>query len=864
MKRINLIALIIVLCCIHHISNAQNESDRKISLPFTKASIGTIINLLESNYNLLFSYLPDQIPLERSVTLSSKELSLSQILNEMFKNTDIQITFSKKQIILKRVFNQEKFTIHGKITDEITGEFLPGTNISIPTPVTGAYSNTYGFYSISLPKGEYEVIYSYLGYETVSQKVTLNANVNINISLKPKSLVLNEVKVSGNAVTEKNITSTTMGQTHLSAKEVKSLPSLGGQPDVFKSLQFLPGIVPVNDGIAHYSVRGGSFDQNLILLDEAPVYNPSHVLGFFSVFNADAIQSVDILRGYIPARYGGRLSSVADIHMREGNRNKLSVIGNIDPLSAGLTLESPLFGPKTSFLVSGRYFNFALLNKIVEGIKEIRYMPGLNNFDFYNKIHFYDFNFKINHKINPKNQIYLSGYNGSDGFYFAQIDDRSRQDWGNTTATFRWNHLFNDRLFSNFSAIYSRYNYAFNLNDGGEKYKWSAYMNQIDCKADFDYYLNPSNHVEFGAGISYLNIMPGQISPIDSGSSVSPYKMKTRESLEPSIYISNNQTLTKRFALSYGIRVVSYSSFYKGDSLSGGTTQNTGKTFFSVEPRFSARFLIKSNISIKASYIRISQPLHLLSNATIGMPTDIWMPSDKLIQPQTADQISSGIFINLLQNQLETSVEMYYKKMDHVIDFKDNASIKLNDDVENEILTGKGRAYGTEFLVRKPTGRFTGWMGYSLSKTERCIAGINNDRYYPARYDLRHNITTFLSQEIGKRLSVSAAFNYRTGQAVTMPIGSFYFKGVAYTYYSDRNGFRLPASHRLDLSLTLKSKPSTKRFKSEWTASLYNVYGKRNVFSYYLKPDGYGMQELNLHTFYLPGCIPMIRYSFSF
>jgi hypothetical protein len=841
------------------VSSQTISAEKIIHLSFSSAKIGSWLHFLEENYAINFSFMPDQVPLEKEVTLPDHELTLNKLLIEIFKDCEIRFIINDHQVILYKTRKEIiKYTISGRITDSGNGENLAGANILISPLGIGTTSNNYGFYSISLPEGNYTVQFSYLGYEPEIKPISLTANTNHNAALKTEIVTMNEVTVESEQSVKQNVESAWMGVNHLNAKEIKSLPSIGGQPDVFKSMQFLPGIVPVNEGVVQYSVRGGSFDQNLILLDEAPVYNPSHVLGFFSVFNADAVQSVDMMKGYIPARYGGRLSSVADIHMREGNRNKFSVMGNIDPLSAGLTIESPLGNDKTSFLISGRYFNFKAMTLIAEGLREqkVIYLPleGLNNFDTQNHINFYDLNLKINHKLNKNNQIYLSGYTGSDGFYFAQLDDRSRQNWGNTTATLRWNHTMNEKLFFNLSAIYSRYNYVFNLRDGANNYQWSAYMNQPNAKIDFDYYPNVHNHISFGASLGLLDIMPGKITPVDT-SFVSEIKMANRKSLDIALYLNNEQSIGK-FALNYGIRLAPYYSFYTAQSdLSKVKTNNN---FLSIEPRLALRYLINDLCSFKISYTRTSQPLHLLSNATIGMPTDIWMPFNNMIKPQTADHVSAGFFCNFLKNRIESSMEIYYKQMHHVIDFKDNASIKLNLLIEDEILAGEGNAYGSEFLIRKTSGKLTGWISYTLSKTQRKIIGVNDNQYYPARYDQRHNITVFLSQQLRKRIFISSAFMYRTGQAVSMPYGTFDFKYETFTYYSSRNGFRLPDNHRLDLSITLKGKPrETKRWRDEWTISIYNVYNHHNIFSYYFKGT-------ELHSIYLPGAIPMIRYSFNF
>lgn len=757
----------------------------------------------------------------------------------------------------------EKYTLSGIIRDASNGDNLIGAAIYIPELKTGAVCNNYGFYSITLPAGTYIIQFSFVGYTPVEKEVALTANLKLNIDLSPGITSVGEVVVKGTTAVQ-NLRSTTPGMTRLSPNEMKGIPTFGGMPDVMKSLQLLPGIMPVNEGLTQYSVRGGSYDQNLILLDEAPVYNPSHVLGFFSVFNTDAIQSVEMMKGFIPARFGGRLSSVADIRMREGNHNRFRASGNISPVAAGLTLESPMLNKKASVLISGRYFNLIPVNYLIEGINGVMFVPGLINFPTENKINFYDVNFKVNYKANDKNQVYFSGYSGSDGFYFPIIDARSRQEWGNTTATLRWNHVAGDKLFFNASAIYSHYNYAFNINDGAENYRWSAYLNQVNAKIDWDYYPNVNNHIEFGASTGFHGVMPGKITPTDTGSMISGYEMNIRRSMEAALYLSNEHKLG-RFAFNYGIRVVPYFSFSNPAVDTAYATGTLNDQIIMLEPRLSLRYILSPQISVKLAYCRNSQPIHLLSNSSAGLPTDIWLPADKVLRPQVADHLSGGIFFNLLNEKLEASVEGYYKKLRHIIDYKDNAVIRLNEDVEYELLSGTGRSFGAEFFLRKSTGKLTGWAGYTLSKTERWIEGINHNRYYPARYDQRHSLSLFLSQEMGRRWVFSATFNYRTGQAVTMPIGSFMIKSDLYTYYSDRNGFRLPTNHRLDMSLKLKSREKEgRKSRSEWSASVFNVYDRHNVFSFFFSESDNDRGKIGYRIVYLPGILPILSYSLYF
>lgn len=835
-------------------TNAQDKPQNiMIDLPEREWTVESFINFLKDNYQFMFSYVSAEIPLDSEIVLKPGKLSLYPLLNSVCSQAGIKYSYIEKQFILSRKEKtEEKYTINGIITDALTGENLIGASIYIDSRGVGTCSNSYGFYSITLPAENIAIEFSFIGYISQQKLIALDSGITANVQLMPKTTSINEVIITGTHAVPNTFNSTLTGYHRLAAKEVKKIAGIGGQPDVLKSLQLFPGIVPLNDGIALYSVRGGSSDQNLYLLDEAPVYNPSHVLGFLSVFNPDAVHSVDIMKGHIPARFGGRLSSVADIRLKGGNRNNFSMTAYLDPFSGGLTAESPVRSEKTSFLVSGRYFNLTPVSKLAEALREIVYLPGMNNFDEYNRIHFYDANIKINHRTANNNQFFFSAYTGHDGFYFAQIDDRSRQNWGNTTATLRWNHIAGEKLFYNITALYSRYNYSFNLSDGAYRYNWVADMNQGEIKADIDYYANPANHFEFGAKISFLNILPGKIIPADTGSFASGFSMQHRYAIEPAIYLSNKQNIGEKLLIEYGLRISPIVSYRKITDTTSMPVKNNYKCYIYPEPRISLRYFLSRNISFKASYDRLTQALHLLSNAIVGMPTDIWIPSDKIIKPQISNQFSTGFYFLLNKNRLEASAEAYYRSVDHIVDYKDNASIRLNEFIDDEILTGNGRSYGLECMIRKSTGKLSGLISYTISKTEQKIGQINENRYYPSKYDHRHNLSAFVSQSIGRRLSISSTFIYRTGNAVTVPVGTFTFKRGEYNIYTERNGYRMPDYNRIDITIGFGNNP-VKKFRSEWSLSIYNLYGRRNAFAYY-----------NGKKIYLPGAIPVIRYSCKF
>ncbi len=755
-------------------------------------------------------------------------------------------------MLLTSVSAQEKYTISGEVTDAETGEALIGVTIYTADKTVGTMSNTYGFYSLTLPAGKQTVLYSFVGYATQQRQVELNANKTIKIQLNINQTALNEVVVSAEKK-DKNISATQMSGEKLDMKTIDKLPVLFGERDILKTIQLLPGISTVSEGGNGFSVRGGSIDQNLILLDEAPVYSASHLMGFFSVFNADAIKGMTVYKSGIPANYGGRAASVLDITMRDGNMKNFQGSGGIGLLASRLTLEGPIMKDKMSFIVSGRRSYADLMAK------------GANQIEGGTQMYFYDLNAKINYKINDKNRIYLSGYFGKDDFGFDDLG----MDWGNTTATLRWNHLFSSRLFSNTTALYSEYNYGFNFGDEGSM---SSGIKDVSLKQDFTWYANPQNTVKFGLNTTYHTFYPGEFEFEDN--SISDIKVAEKQGLESSLYISNEQNLGNKFIFNYGLRASMFNQFGAGNNITYDNDNNIVKkehfkngevmqSFYGFEPRLGANYRYNNKGSVKVSYNRMVQYLHLMSNSTSGQPTDTWTPSTFNIDPTTVNQYSIGFFRNFMDNGYEFSLESYYKTMKNISDYKDGTQVMLNEDIESYVLQGDGRSYGLELYLKKKYGKFTGWVSYTLSKTENKIEGINNGDWYNSSYDKTHDVSVVSSFQATSRLSISANWIYYTGNAVTFPSGKYEFDGNQVPYYTERNGYRMPDYHRLDLNFHLEGKGKG-RIKSSWDFSLYNLYNQMNAYTISFRENENNPNVTEAVKLSLFGIVPSVTWNFKF
>ncbi len=759
-------------------------------------------------------------------------------------------------LLTATVLGQKKYTVSGHVTDAATGEEQIGATIYISELKTGTVTNSYGFYSITIPSGIYHLRFSFVGYQSVEKEINLTANSMLNIELKTVETNLDEVVIKGDA-DDANVRSSSMGVVKMDVKKINKIPILFGEQDVLKTLTLMPGISSGGEGKGGFFVRGGNTDQNLILLDEAPVYNASHLFGFFSVFNSDALKDIQLYKEGIPAEFGGRLSSVVDVYMNDGNSKKYSISGGLGIISSRLTLEGPVVKDKGSFIVSGRRTYADLFLRLSK--KEFKN----------NTLYFYDFNAKANYKIGKNDRIFLSGYFGRDKLGTSNFGF----SWGNATGTFRWNHIFNSRLFSNTSVIYSSYDYLIKVEQQNLKISLESGINDWNIKQDFTYFFNTNNTVKFGFNIIHHTFMPGE-RLAEGTSSIPDIILEKKRGYESAVYVSNNQKIGTRLKLTYGFRVSMYNSIGPGTvyqyNSDGGVISETEyqsgaliKSYFEPEPRLSVSYMLNETSSVKASYQRMAQNVHLLSTSTSDSPTDVWVPSSSIIKPETSNQVSLGYFRNFKNNTFESYVEIYYKTMHHQIDFKDGANIFLNPHIEADITFGDGRSYGMEVFIKKRLGKFTGWVGYTLSKTERLFDEINHGNWYPARQDRTHDVSIVAMYQLNKRISFSANWIYYTGDAVTMPSGSYVVNGNIVPLYTERNGYRMPDYHRLDVGMTFVSK-ETKKLKSSWNFSVYNVYARENAYSIYFQenPDKPGtMQAVKLYLFSI---VPSITWNFKF
>jgi hypothetical protein len=722
-------------------------------------------------------------------------------------------------------FSQKKYIISGTIKDEGTGEQLIGATIRIKElPQTGTITNSYGFYSITAPPGEYTLLYTYIGYETFARQVSLHQSQTINIGLHSKS-ELKEVVISADKPNNDNVASPQMGEEKLNMAQINNVPVLLGEKDILKTITLLPGIKSAGEGNTGFYVRGGASDQNLILLDEATVYNASHFFGFFSTFNSDAIKDVSIYKGGMPAEYGGRLSSVLDVKMNEGNNKDYTVQGGIGLISSRLKVEGPIVQDKGSFMISARrtYIDLFLNASSDSTIKG-------------SKLYFYDLNAKANYHFDDKNALYISGYFGKD---VLELKNTFGTNWGNSTGTVRFNHLFNNRLFSNTSLVFSNYNYAIQDFQTNDYFKATSQITDVNFKEDLQYSMGNNHTLKFGLNILHHTIAPGTITT-NSTSSFNNESVEERYGYENAAYISDDWRVNNKLTLLYGLRLSAMfllgPGTFKTYDAAGNTLTSAAyasgaivKDYFNLEPRLSASYLLNEESSIKASYNRNTQNIHLLSNSTSGTPTDLYVMSSNNIKPEIADQVSTGYFENFKDNTYEFSAEIYYKWLQNQIDYKDGAQLIVNPDVESLLTYGSGRAYGLELFFKKKYGRFNGWIGYTLSRTELKFDAINNGSYFPATQDRTHDLSVVGIYQLNKRWSFSSDFVYGTGNAVSYPTGKYEIGGLTTFSYSERNGYRLPSSNRLDIGATLEGKEH-KKYHSSWTFGIYNVYAHRDPY----------------------------------
>jgi hypothetical protein len=757
------------------------------------------------------------------------------------------------------LFAQVRHTVNGTVRDQSTGETLIGASIVfLGHPHTATLSNSYGFYSINSNAGQYQLVVSFAGYQSDTIGLYLTRDTAIAINLAPGAPQLQEVIVTADKSTS-NVSKPLMGVQKLSISEIKDVPVIFGEKDILKTIQMLPGVQAGGDGSSGFYVRGGSVDQNLILLDEATVYNPSHLLGFFSTFNSDAIKDVTLYKGAIPAEFGGRLASVLDVRMNDGNIKDYVVSGGIGLISSRLNVEGPIEKDDGSFIVSARRTYADLFLKLSRDTNTNR-----------SSLYFYDINAKANYKLGDKDRIYLSGYFGKDalglGNTFGLV-------YGNSTATFRWNHIFNSRLFSNTSLIYSKYNYDVTINSANNNIGITSFIEDYHFKEDMEYYANAGNKLDFGIDLNHHATSPGVISA-SATSSFNPLAVQSRYSLESAAYISHDLSVSDRININYGLRANLFTifgpgNFYTYDSSGNAidtATYGTGqvvKNYFNLEPRFSMSWKLTEVSSVKVAYTRTTQNLHLLSNSTSSNPTDVWIPSSNNVHPEIADQVSAGYFRNFRDNSYEFSMETYYRDMQNQIDYKNGAQLIANENVESQLIFGKGRSYGLELFAKKKVGRLTGWISYTLSRTERRFEGVNNYNWYPANQDRTHNLAVVGIYRLNAKWTLSGDFVYYTGNAVTWPSGKYEVNGQIVFLYTERNGYRMPPYDRLDLSATLQGR-KTKKFESSWNFSVYNAYGRENPYSIGFQEDPGDPAKTQAVQYALFRWVPSVTYNFKF
>lgn len=724
-------------------------------------------------------------------------------------------------------WSQDKFTLSGYVKDENSGETLIGANLILQDQsAKGTTTNTYGFYSLSLTKGTYTLIVSYLGYRDRTFTVSLNKDQRLNINLS-SGIALQEVIVTAKEE-EENVNSTKMGTVDLQMENVKKLPSLFGEVDILKTIQLLPGVLSAGEGNAGFYVRGGGPDQNLVLLDEAVVYNSGHLLGFFSIFNADAIKNTTLIKGGMPANYGGRLSSVVDIQMKEGNNKNFLIDGGIGLIASRLTLQGPIIKEKSSFIISGRRtYALDLAQPFINGTS----FAGTNYY-------FYDLNAKINYQFSDKDRLYLSAYFGRDVLKFRA---RTRDfffdlPYGNATATVRWNHLFSSKLFMNASLIYNNYDFRF---DGGQaEFKIDVFSGVRDwnAKIDFDYFPSPEHQLKFGVNFTYHKLTPN-IASATNGDVDFSNNLQPKYAYEGAIYLLDEFRLSDRWSINAGLRASLFTQLGPYISPFNGTIfekREPVKTYTALEPRINTRWKVSPNASIKASFTMAYQYLHLVSNSTSTLPTDIWVPSTQLVKPQIGLQYTLGYFRNFADNLYETSIEVYYKQLRNQIDYRENYVNNFTNDIENDFVFGAGKSYGIELFLKKSKGRLNGWIGYTLSNTDRTFTEINQGNTFPAIYDRTHDLSIVANYQLNKKWALGGVFVYGTGNNFT-PVKSLYLIGQELVQeYGIRNSARIQPYHRIDFSATYTPKPgSQKRFASSWTFSVYNLYNRKNPFFIY-------------------------------
>ncbi len=773
----------------------------------------------------------------------------------------------------------EKATLSGYVRDASNGEALIGATVFVPASGAGTVANAYGFYSLTLAKGIYQVRFSFVGYTDVLREVDLTRNTRLDIELTASSTQLDEVVISSDEE-EAAIRGIQMSVNRLNAATIARMPAFLGEADIIKSLQQLPGVSTVGEGASGYNVRGGSVGQNLIVLDEAAVYNPSHLLGFFSVFNPDAIKDVQLYKGGIPARYGGRLASILDVRMKEGNNKQFETNGGIGTIFSRLMVEGPIVPQKASFVLAARRSYIDVLAR-----------PFVDVLRDGARLNFYDLTAKLNYRLNERNNLFLSGYAGRDIFFF---DRQQGFSWGNATGTLRWNSIISDRLFSNVSLIFSKYDYALQFGeDERDNFKWSSSVTDFTVKPSLSYFINSQNEISAGAEVHYYQFDPARASGTTNGAMVN-ISLDRKYNLETSFYVSHQLQVNRRISAEYGLRYSIFQGFGPGrvyqynDTVPGTRRQPVSFTdygkgeelvrYATPEPRLSLKYELNARSSVKASFMRMAQYLHLISNTAASNPLDVWAPSSPNLKPQLGTQFAMGYFRSLGQERhYEFSAEVYYRSTRNQVDYIDGADLLINEYLEGDLLSGKGRAYGLELYFQKKTGRLTGWLAYTLARTELQVNGINNGAWYPTRFDQTHNFKVTAFYQINNRWSASANFTFLSGTPTTFPTSRYVIQDILIPHNAGntRNNVRIPPFHRLDISFRLDGKPQRKNGKPRkntdyWVFGVYNLYARKNPFSIYFSQaddrtaSGAPIQSRATQLSIIGTLVPSVSYNFHF
>lgn len=828
------------------ISTTSHPQDlsKKITLKLKNCSLADVLNEISKLGKINFSYSPQVIPVDKILTVKVKDETIKEILDDILIKNEIDYNIIENQVVLtlhsdiakndllpKDTLNNSKnrFSLYGYVKDRSTGEILIGAIVYIKETNLGTATNSYGFYSLTLPGGNYEIAISFIGYKIDYQNIKLKKNIQKSFELEVLDVELNEVNISPLDY-ETNIMTNQLSNMKFTTRVLAQLPGFVGDVDIIRSLEVVPGINAYGDGSSLFYVRGGNSDQNLILIDEAPIFNPSHLFGFFTVLAPDAVKDVAIYKGDFPSNYGGRLSSVIDIKSKEGNMRDFGFAGSLSPFTSNLSFEGPIIKDKCSFFISGRRSN-------------LEWLKLTNIFSNSLALVFYDLNSKINYKLNDNNRFFLSFYTGMDDFSRAtSANDSYGIAWNNLVGTMRWSHIFNNKLFSNTTFYSSDYNYFLYISKSLNDY-WKSSISNATLKSDFIYYLNLKNTIKSGFEIGKHFSNPGNVHFSDTYNQSHAPQISKYYSWEYDFYLNNEQEITKKLSARYGFRIPVWQDigpttiFRFNDNYEVIDTIHfknnfVYSTFVRLEPRINVKYSLSANSSIKASFNRTTQFIQLLTNSTSPFTSlDVWAPSGPNIKPQIANQFALGYFSRIFKTKLFFSIETYYKKFENAVDYKDHANMLYNPLIEGELRFGKAWSYGTELMIRKNDGKLTGWLGYTYSRSFKQINGVNNNHTFPAFYDRPHNVSLNLAYYTEKYWSFSLNWFLISGATITTPVGFYYYNGGSVPIYADKNNDRLPLYHRLDLSITYKFKNPGKRFQQNLTFTLYNAYNHENIIS---------------------------------